>query len=175
MLLSRLGAWGAVTVLAASALTACGAPTPEPADTLPPRADYGDLMVACLAEAGIDAEVQGGGVVIESTPEQQQVVADASTACEEELGYDEFEQMTPEQLTRLYDLEVESQHCLQDLGYMVDLPSLAAFVDGYYTPGAFELLETQVADQAASQQELDEAQRVCPPPAWTFEPYADAG
>lgn len=40
--------------------------------------------------------------------------------------------MTSSQLEAMYEFEVETQQCLENLGYSVALPTQQTYVDGYY-------------------------------------------
>lgn len=45
-------------------------PVPSPTPTHPPIADYAELMIPCMAEVGFEMHLSGGGLMGETTPEQ---------------------------------------------------------------------------------------------------------
>lgn len=131
------------------ATSGCAGSPEEPSATHNARADYAELMIACLAEAGFEAEAQGSGVIIESSGGQQDVIAEASKACEHELGYDTITRLSDSQLGDLYDFEEETRDCLIDLGYDVTLPSRQVFIEADY----------------------EDAMLACPPAVGIYDPY----
>lgn len=152
------------------ALCGCAETPDDAAQTINSRADYADLMIACLAESGIEAKVQGTGLIVERTIGQGDVVGEAVKECEHELGYDTITRLSDDQLGDLYELEVETRDCLASIGFDVTLPSRQSFIDHYYSD-KFQLLETQVFEQAESEDQYSAAMRECPPATGHFDPY----
>lgn len=88
--------------------------------------EYASSKEQCINEAGFRAEMQddGGLRIYEPPPEQKQAWEEVIRACEEELGpVPGYEPLTAEQLSILYDLELERADCLEENGYTVSEPS----------------------------------------------------
>ena len=167
---------GALALLGLVLIASCSSGQPEvnrPSPSVPPLADYGQLMAECLAEAGwTDATLDNGGVVIEGVPpEQQAIFRDDMLECEASLGYDSLPtRLSPEQLSKLYDAELATQRCLQGLGHQTTLPSRQEYIDRYYDADSFVSLYAQLVN--LSRQDYEAAQEACPDASSVFDPFS---
>ncbi|MGJ8720683.1 MAG: hypothetical protein ACSHW9_02450 [Salinibacterium amurskyense] len=156
--------WGAIAallVLAGCASTPVEAPVVE----APSIADYGKLMVDCLGESGFEAEAHGAGVTSETTLEQVEPYNAAVADCERRYGFDATGEMTESQLTAMYDFELETQQCLEALGYPTTVPTKQTYIDHYYSSfddGGFSLPHSQAREQAQTRDELEQQSTECP-------------
>jgi len=147
-------------------LTGCsGPPRSDTAAEIPSIADYGKLMVDCLDEFGFEAEAQGTGVTAETSFEQVEPYNAAVAECERRHGYDATGEMTDSQLAAMYEFELETEQCLEALGYLIELPTKQTYIDGYYLSaedGGFPLPHTQAFMQAQGKAELEALNTECP-------------
>jgi hypothetical protein len=159
-------------IVLALALSGCASavdPKPTPTQAVGPlsQADAIEMMNSCLEEAGWEISDRSTGEVI-VPPEQMPVFEEDSQACTDaislEMGWNE-EPLTEEELSRLYELEVEAADCLRGMGYTLEVPTLQAFIDTYRT----EPFIAHVAIGQLSQPEWERATQECPPAAWTFQ------
>ncbi len=128
-------------------------------------------IVDCLTDAGFPgytATWDGGVVSPEITPEQGELHREARTKCANQVGgpLASHPPLDVDQLTKLYNLEVQAYQCLTGLGYSLDSPpSLQKYLDGQGTAevwGAWKQMTSQLAGEA----DFRKASHECPDPLW---------
>lgn len=129
-----------VLILLALCGCAAGGPTAEPAAASGPSSTgdrYRAELLACLEEAGWDAEFDTdgavtvpGGIPQAQFPEYEEAVVTCSAPME--AGLLQLSEFTSEQWSKLYGLERDTAECLRTLGVDVPpIPSEQAFIEQY--------------------------------------------
>ncbi|MCC7128625.1 MAG: hypothetical protein IT192_07405 [Microbacteriaceae bacterium] len=119
---------------------------------------------ACLEELGWEVEDAATGSV-RVPPEQEDRFKDDLGACVKEVnGSETFSPLSHEELAEMYELERQSVKCLQELGYQLELPTLQAYIDTYYSRPF--IAQAEIGSLSPSQ--FDEVTSKCPLAQWRF-------
>ncbi len=139
-------------------------------DSSLPESPIIEEFVACLQNRGWDAKRDETGMpAVDNIPDEQaDLQAQDADECGEGSGWNTMGQkstMNNEQLTALYDQEVEEQQCVAALGYETETPpSQQTYIDTYATENQYYgwVPGLNGLDQAA----FNKAVLACPPPTW---------
>lgn len=124
--------------------TAPGRETPLPGDALVDRAkeaelnaEYFDRFIACMKEQGMTVNpVEGGGFSIDPGGGGDAALSQAEDECRATIGEDPgYAPVTADEAAMLYDAELFTKKCLENLGYAIpEAPSREEFIETYLQP-----------------------------------------
>lgn len=184
---SRTGCWArrSAWLLAVASVTACSGTGVEPPSGSESsavalfegtRAEWGERMVACLREGGVDAHASEDllnelytvdGI---TSAEALDALGDAEESCQARVGELGGEYGTPEEITRTYEHLLLVAACLRRQGQPVpDPPSLAQWTqhvaqpppEGTWHP--YDLVPATLPDGRLARPVLE---RLCPSSRW---------
>lgn len=132
-----------------------------------PHSPVVEAQIECMENKGWTPEAQfGGGMNFgDVPPEQAERLQEDATLCSQDTGWGSFDRFSAEQVSQLYDLEVEAHECFLEHDYASPPPpSRETYIDTF-----------QTADQYYAFGDLSpgptvKIQSICPPPTW-FPPW----
>lgn len=133
------------------------------------REPYNEYVPRCLAVFGWEAKAGPGGAVISSVPPaaQQKKREDDSTLCNAEYAKNLPKIESPEDYSKVYDIQILVRRCLSDLGYTgVEPPSRQTYIDARGDVDGWDPWSV-VSPQNVDLEDLAALQQQCPP----FDPY----
>lgn len=164
---SRVALISVSVVVFSAWVTGCAAAEP-PAPTETESSNYTvvEEVSRCLADKGWDIVDASEGEA-RVPPEQMQLYnADAEACTSEVLGDVSTDPLTDSELADLFLVESDVAECLERLGYVVELPSLQVFIDGYRSGEPFTSFSALFGIPEA---EWKAANQACPQAALVYQ------
>lgn len=165
---ARILGSGCLLLLAVTcSLTSCAsAPEPEPTvesvdSELMPVSNVNKAMIDCMQEKGWDPQLDWGGALdYGNVPQSQATVLEAdSTECIANTGWGDLTRLTADQISILYEREVDTYKCLVGIGESPgEPPTRQSYIDSFGTGEQYHAIR-----EVPAQEEVIQA---CPPPTW---------